>query len=335
MMRRALSRVCVMAFAIAGIVASTSAGAQGTSGADAVPLWAFPTTSADLPGAKPPFDTVVLHRVPHSARVFTMAQAKDYFAPPDWFPASHARMPESVAHGKPGKVWACGFCHLLDGQGRAENATLAGLPESYIVSQVLAMRARTRQSGVAGWAPSARMTNAADSIADGDLAEAARYFSRMRAKPRYRVVEQAEVPATYEAGGLYSVRSGGTPEALGHRIIEVTEDLERHELRDPTTTFLAYVPPGSIAAGRRIATKVTTKGVAACAKCHGPDLRGIGVVPPLAGRSPTYLFRQLYGFKSGHRAGVASVPMQAPASALDIDDMIAVAAYAGSLRPNR
>ena len=335
MMPRTRSRVYAMAVAIAVIVASARAGAQGTSGADAVPLWAFPGSSPDLPGAKPPFDTVMLLRVPHSARAFTMAQAKDYFAPPDWFPASHARMPESVAHGKPGKVWACGYCHLPDGQGRAENATLAGLPENYIVSEVLAMRARTRQSAVAGWSPSARMTNAADSVAEGDLAEAARYFSRMRAKPRYKVVERAVVPATYEAGGLYAVRPGGTTEALGHRIIEVTEDLERHELRDPTTTFLAYVPPGSIAAGRRIATKVTTKGVAACVKCHGPGLRGIGAVPPLAGRSPTYLFRQLYGFKSGHRAGVASVPMQAPASALGIDDMIAVAAYAGSLRPTR
>jgi cytochrome c553 len=188
---------------------------------------------------------------------------------------------------------------------------------------------------VDGWGPSVRMTDAADSITDADLAEAARYFARMKAKPRFKVVERADVPTTYEAGGLYAIRPGTETEALGHRIIEVTESLERHELRDAATTFVAYVPLGSIAAGRKIATAPSTTPVTTCTKCHGPGLRGIGVVPPIAGRSPTYLFRQLYGFKSGHRTGAASAPMQAAVATLSVDDMIAVAAYAGSLRPHR
>ena len=45
------------------------------------------------------------------------------------------------------------------------------------------------------------------------------------------------------------------------------------------------------------------------------------------------MLRQLIGFRTGARAGVGSAPMQKVASQLDLDGMIAVAAYAGSLRP--
>lgn len=315
--------------------AQATAGTATSPPADSVPKWAFPGASADLPSAKAPYDSVTMLRVPNSTRAFTMAQAKNYFGPPDWYPQSHPRMPASVARGRPGSIWACGYCHLPDGQGRAENATLAGLPESYIVGQVLAIRARTRRSAMAGWGPSTRMTEMADSVTDQELREAARYFSRLRAKPRFRVTERSEVPTTYEAGGLYSVRPGGATEPLGHRIIEVTDDLERHELRDAGATFLAYVPPGSIAAGRRIARAPSTTPVTTCITCHGVNLRGIGIAPPIAGRSPTYLFRQLLGFRSGSRGGPASMAMHDVASRLSVDDMIAVAAYAGSLRPSR
>ena len=41
-----------------------------------------------------------------------------------------------------------------------------------------------------------------------------------------------------------------------------------------------------------------------CATCHGQGLKGLGNVPPLAGRSPTYTVRQLYDFQSGARAGL-------------------------------
>ena len=34
--------------------------------------------------------------------------------------------------------------------------------------------------------------------------------------------------------------------------------------------------------------------VRACGVCHGADLKGLGAVPPLAGRSPSYTVRQLF-----------------------------------------
>jgi cytochrome c553 len=45
------------------------------------------------------------------------------------------------------------------------------------------------------------------------------------------------------------------------------------------------------------------------------------------------MLRQLVGFRTGARAGPGSTAMRQVASQLGLDDMIAVAAYAGSLRP--
>ena len=105
-------------------------------------------------------------------------------------------------------------------------------------------------------------------------------------------------------------------------------------MRDATSTFTAFVPIGSVAAGRRIAHGKATAPTT-CVTCHGPTLRGLALAPPIAGRGATYLFRQLIGFKTGARGGAASAPMQKVVAGLSVEDMIAVAAYAGSLRPSR
>jgi cytochrome c553 len=61
----------------------------------------------------------------------------------------------------------------------------------------------------------------------------------------------------------------------------------------------------------------------------GSELEG----PPLAGRFASYLFRQLYGFRSGARAGDSAQPMQSVVANLTQADMIDLAAYAASLNP--
>ncbi len=60
---------------------------------------------------------------------------------------------------------------------------------------------------------------------------------------------------------------------------------------------------------------------------------GNGAAPPLAGRSPTYIVRQLLAFKTGERATAAGGPMLPVVEQLDVEDMIAAAAYAASLEP--
>jgi len=316
-----------------GLAAWRQAHASPASDTFDVPAWAFPTTTPGIPAAKPPYDTVAALHVPHSTRSFTLAQVKDPLNPPDWFPTTHAPAPDVVVHARKEITIACGVCHLPDGQGRSENATIAGLPTAYFLRQLADMRDGTRRSAVTGWGPSARMSQVATKITDEEALAAARYFGAMRAKRRYHVVESERVPGTFEAGGLLARKVDADSEPIAGRLLELSDDIARHELRDAGETFTTFVPPGSIAHGREMAVSAPRASVTRCATCHGSTLRGIGVVPPLAGRSPAYILRQLIGFKSGARATAASAPMQRVTTQLTLDDMIAAAAYAGSRKP--
>jgi len=258
----------------------------------------------------------------------------DLFSVPDWHPETHPAMPAVVAHGRKPTVMACAFCHLPDGAGRPENATLAGLPAAYIKQEVADMQSRARQSAWRGpFRPSDLMQAIADSATAAEIDEAAGYFSRLPPRQRSRVVEARDIPRTRPGLGLYLPAAGGGVEPLGQRLIEVPTDPTRHELRDAALGYIAYVPPGSVARGRMLATTGTAAGVKPCTGCHGPQLRGVGLVPPLAGRSPSYILRQLLAFKTGSRATAAGAPMRDVVAPLGIDDMIAAAAYAGSRQP--
>ncbi|MDB4875370.1 MAG: cytochrome c class [Gemmatimonadetes bacterium] len=296
-----------------------------------VPSWAFPLP-APAPAAA--LDSVTLLHVPRSSQAFTAVQVRNQFAIPDWHPDTHPAMPPIVAHGRKPTVIACGFCHLPNGVGRPENATLAGLPAAYIVQQVADIKSRARQSAWEGpFRPMELMRAIADSSTDADIAAAARYFSRIRPHQRARVVEARDIPRPIPALGLYFPAESGSVEPLGQRLIEMPVEPERHEMRDAEVEYVAYVPPGSIARGRALAITVTRTAPKPCASCHGPQLRGVGLVPPIAGRSPSYILRQLLAFKTGRRAAPASAPMRDVAATLSLDDMIAAAAYAGSRKP--
>ena len=65
----------------------------------------------------------------------------------------------------------------------------------------------------------------------------------------------------------------------------------------------------------------------------GADLKGLGPVPPLAGRSPSYTVRQLFDMQQGVRKGPWSALMNAAVEKLTIDDMIAIAAFTASREP--
>jgi cytochrome c553 len=295
-----------------------------------VPPWAFPGGQPDSTLA----DSTRPHRVPNSAARFTLPQVINRFAPPDWHPSGHPSMPEVVAHGRAPKLFACAYCHLPNGMGRPENATLAGLPEDYIIAQLAAFRDSTRRSVLPSWIPGNSMHAVAMNATEAEVASAARYFSGLRFTPRATVVEAARVPRTRQAGFVYARIPGGGTEPIGSRIVEGPPDFERHELRDDGMTYVAYAPPGSIRRGRSLATTGTNGAATACVTCHGPTLTGIGLIPPLAGRYPTYIVRQLLAFKTGARSTPASQPMQAAVAGLSVADMIAVAAYAGSLAPD-
>jgi len=147
------------------------------------------------------------------------------------------------------------------------------------------------------------------------------------------VVETATVPKTHVAGWMLVANEPVAKEPIGHRIIEMPENLERTELRDDTSGFVAYVPPGSVKKGKFLVEKGGDGETMPCAMCHGADLRGEENVPSIAGRSPSYIVRQLYDMQMGSRGGAGTGMMQAPVMKLTMDDMVAIAAYLASLRP--
>lgn len=125
----------------------------------------------------------------------------------------------------------------------------------------------------------------------------------------------------------------GDKEPIGQRIIEVPEDLEQFEHRDPRSRFIAYVPIGSIQKGQALVASGGGGKTVQCGVCHGPDLKGLGPIPGIAGRSPSYIVRQLYDFKHGARAGIGSALMKPTVEKLTVEDMVSLAAYAASLTP--
>lgn len=342
---RAASNLLVFLASLAGPVALATDGISGeptpadhTAPPFNIPAWAYPINPpAAAAGAGEPVapDATLLH-VPGSRATFTRAQVKDFFAAPDWHPEDHQPMPEIVAHGRRPLLYACAYCHLPNGHGRPENATLAGLPAAYIVQQVKDMASHTRRSAWSadGYLPGKLMPQVAENANDADISGAATYFASIALhRPRAMVIETDRVPKTHVAGWLYVATEGAGDEPLGQRIIEMPRDLERHELRDSAVEYVAYVPRGSLEHGRDIARTGAGGLAPPCEGCHGSGLRGVGPIPPIAGRSPSYLLRQLLAFRSGTRATPAGQPMQTVVSRLDLNDMIAVAAYAGAQPP--
>ncbi len=270
--------------------------------------------------------------VPNSQLAFSEAQLTDLYFAPDWHPELHSPMPAIVLHGRPPGPYACGYCHLPGGQGRPENAALAGLPAGYIVQQVAEIKSGVRGSAWHGapYRPLDLMRDVAATATDTEVTAAAEYFSAQTLRPRVTVVERRRIPRMRVMGWIYAIDPRGGEEALGQRLIEWTPDPSGHENRDDSMLYIAFVPPGSVARGRDIALKGQGESAQACSSCHGAHLQGMGLIPPLAGRSPTYLIRQLVAFQTKDRAGAAAAPMQAVAEKLRISDMIAVAAYAAS-----
>ena len=70
-----------------------------------------------------------------------------------------------------------------------------------------------------------------------------------------------------------------------------------------------------------------------CALCHGADLKGLGPVPGLAGRSPSYLVRQMYDMQAGARHGVWTDLMKPVVAKLTDEDFVSIAAYLSSRMP--
>jgi cytochrome c553 len=328
--------------ALAGIATAVQA-------ADGPPLWAYGYTTPVPAGFTPPppnppaqLDATTQHVLPGSPLKFTRAQIANRHGPADWFPGDHPPMPDIVSKGKQEAsppVFACGLCHYPNGKGRPENANVTGLNYDYIVQQLIDFRNGARKTSDPRKGNTGLMSGFAKNMTDQEIKVAAAYFAAIPATPWIRVVETATVPKSRPIGGIWIPFTGAEAgvEPIGDRILESPENVEHAELlRDPRSGFIAYVPPGSLKKGEDLVKNGATSSgakITACTVCHGPDLRGIGQAPTIAGRSPSYLARQLYDMKVGNRNGAWTALMAPVVAGMGEADLLSASAYLASLKP--
>jgi len=303
------------------------------------PDWAFFVPSAESAQLPPTSRGDARHtwHAPGSPRSYSSAEIHDVLSPPDWYPAEHPEMPPVVAHGSTPATGAppllpCALCHLPNGAGHAESASLAGLPVDYIVRQFDEQRSGTRRIVVGNVGTAHFLTALKSAYPPDQILDAARYYASLKPRRWIRVIETTTVPrsAVDPATLMRRVIPGGR-EPLGQRIVELPENETALLNRDSHSGYVAYVPKGSVAAGKALVVAGAPGTGIPCTTCHGPQLSGYGTMPSLAGRSPSYLVRQLWAFQSGDRHGSMAGAMQVVASRLSTDQMLAIAAYVASL----
>lgn len=330
---------------------------------DREPLWAYGFETPAKPGDtfvpqvaptrnlrpnEDPAEQTRPRRAAGSRATYSLVDVRDGHNVIDWFPQDHpAPMPPVIAHGPAAGMGntarGCGSCHLPNGKGRPENAPPAGLPVAYFMRQLHDFRNGLRRSADPRKPNTMTMIDLAKAMTEDEMRVSAEYFAAIKWTPWIRVVETATVPKTRIVGNLFLPIAQERTEPIAGRIIEVPENVEQAEtLRNPRSGFIAYVPPGSIEKGKDL---VTTGGMRVvgneiiqgkttpCVTCHGLDLMGVADVPPIAGRSPSYIARQMWDIQQGTRNGAAVQLMKIAIAKLDGEDLTAIAAYVSSRIP--
>ena len=296
------------------------------------PDWAYGVPTPENETTAPKDDGTVFS-LPGSAGHFTRSQISGAGrkAPADWYPSDHPTMPRLVAAGDPARnITACAACHYPNGKGRPQNAGIAGLNADYLVRQLQEMKKGMRKSAEPRKHNAQQMVDFAKAMTDAEMAEAAAYYASLPPTVPLRVVETGSVPRMRSQEGLWLPHESGAKEPIGNRVIETPVNVDREQLRDPHAGFIAYVPRGAVAKGRRLAAQL------GCASCHGDDLRGMeNMGPAIAGRSPSYLARQLYDFQQGTRHGEMATQMQPVTAKLTGADIVNLTAYTASLKAHR
>ena len=187
--------------------------------------------------------------LPGSAKTYTAAEIDDGFNPPDWYPDDHRPMPDIVAHGrKEANIRACAMCHLTNGGGRPESASIAGLPTAYMLRQMTEFKRGARHGGRA-----APMIAVAKGLSDDDMKAAAALFCQDEAPGLVQSRgDRHGAEMLCHAGAMRLPAEDGGTEPLGERIIELPQNAANAESRDPRTGYIAYVPTGSMKKGAEI-----------------------------------------------------------------------------------
>lgn len=331
------SALCIagaLVFLAAGSTRAQDAMSVGTAPM-ALPIWAYPVPAAVSSGVTPAATTQEegLRHVRGSSAGYTKAQIADLFTVPDWFPDTHPAMLGVVSRGRKPDVPACAYCHLPNGQGRPENASVAGLPAAYMMEQMAEFKSGLRKGSESRMGSVNYMIHLAKGATLDEVTTGVEYFASMTPSAWIRVVETAMVPKTRIAGGMLVLDEAGGTEPIGARVIEVPENLEQTELRNSKSGFVAYVPEGSLKRGELLVKTGGNGETMACTMCHGMNLKGMANVPSIAGRSPSQMTRQIIDFQTGARNGANAPLMKGTVSKLTIEDIVAITGYIASQAP--
>jgi cytochrome c553 len=276
--------------------------------------------------------------LPGSEFTFTRRDLRDHdLTNSDWYPGDHPEMPDIIKIG-PASVsdsgWSCGLCHLPNGKGRPENAPPAGQPVAYTMQQLHDFANGLRYTSDPRKSNTHTMVRLTQEMTEEEMLESAEYFAAIPWTPWMRVIETDLVPEMeLHANDMFITMGTERTMPIGGRIIETPEN-ERNAnyLRDSRSGWNVYVPVGSLAKGEELVTTGGGKTVA-CGVCHGQDLMGLGAMPGIAGRSPSYMMRQLWDMRQGTRKGPQAALMMPVIENLTVEDMTNIVAYLASLMP--
>jgi cytochrome c553 len=333
-MRRTVGALFAVALVIFGasVIAQQQAAPAPTGPIPAgLPEWAYtpPVPGAPPPPSALPTDDTAVVKIPGTSKTFTRGELRAAKETMDWYPEDrHGNIPDIARFGKQG-VRQCTLCHLPDGSGRPENAPISSYHPTYFMQQMQDFRDGLRKSSDPRKANTNTMIGFAKATTREEDMAAAQYFAQQPYPRRIKVVESKTAPKVRMQGGMHMAvpagEGGGMEPIKADEIVEVPDDNLRAEARDTRMPWTAYVPPGTLNRGKQVAAK------AQCATCHGANLEGIGPVPALAGRSPSYTMRQLFDFKTGARNGPWGALMKPVVAGLSVQDLMAVSAYAASI----
>jgi len=296
-----------------------------------LPDWAYtppPPAGSPPPATALPADDNAPVSIAGTTKTFTRGELRAAKETMDWHPEDrHGTLPDIARVGKQG-VRQCTLCHLPDGSGRPENAPIAGFHPTYFMQQMQDFRDGLRKSADPRKANTNNMIGFAKATTREEDLAAAQYFAQQPYPRRIKVVESKTAPKVRLQGGMHMAvpaNEGGTMVPLpAGEMVEVPDDNLRAEARDTRLTWTAYVAPGTLSRGKQLAAKY------GCATCHGVNFEGIGPVPALAGRSPSYTMRQLFDMKTGARRGPWSELMKPIVTSMTVQDLMAVSAFAAS-----
>ena len=129
-------------------------------------------------------------------------------------------------------------------------------------------------------------------LSDDEVKAAAEYFAKLKPTAGYNTVKETDtVPKSYVgAGGMRFATRRRRDRADRRAHHRAAQGRDRGKTARSAFRLHRQRAEGRITRGHTLATTGDNGKTVPCGVCHGPDLRGMGEVPPITGRPATYMF---------------------------------------------